>query len=121
MSAGGIALIICAVSLFAIAVAIAYAVIRFGRLIDEAKVSLKSITDETVPLLDEVTQTVTLVNGPLESYNKITKNVENMSTKASEATSNFVDKGGPALKIAGALMTAAGASKKRKTKKTKAE
>ncbi len=44
MSAGGIALIICAVSLFAIAVAVAYAVIRFGRLIDEAKVSLKSIT-----------------------------------------------------------------------------
>jgi uncharacterized protein YoxC len=121
MSAGGIALIICAVSLFAIAVAFAYAVIRFGRLIDEAKVSLKSLTEETVPLIDNVTQTVNLVNGPLESFNKITKNVENISTKASEATSNFVDKGGPALKIAGALMSAAGASKKRKAKKTKAE
>ena len=116
MSAGGIALIICAVSLFAIAVAVAYAVIRFGRLIDEAKVSLKSITDETVPLIDGVTQTVTLVNGPLESFNKITKNVENISTKAAEATANFVDKGGPAMKMAGALMTAAGASKKSKRK-----
>jgi len=121
MSAGGIALIICAVSLFAIAVAIAYAVIRFGRLIDEASVSLKSLTEEAVPLLDGVTQTVNLVNGPLESFNKITKNVENISTKASEATSSFVDKGGPALKIAGALIGAAGASKKRKAKKTKAE
>ena len=57
----------------------------------------------------------------LDFFNKITKNVENISSKASEATSNFVDKGGPALKIAGALMSAAGASKKRKTKKTKAE
>jgi hypothetical protein len=82
---------------------------------------LKSITDEAVPLIDGVTQTVTLVNGPLESFNKITKNVENISSKASEATANFVDKGGPALKIAGALMSAAGASKKRKAKKTKAE
>lgn len=121
MSAGGIAIIICSVSLLAIAISIAYAVIRFGRLIDEAKVSLKSLTDETVPLLDEVTQTVTLVNGPLESFNKITKNIENISSKVSESAATFADKGGPALKIAGALMGAAGASKKRKAKKTKAE
>jgi uncharacterized protein YoxC len=121
MSAGGLALIICAISLLAIAIAIAFAVIRLGRLIDEAKISLKSLTDETVPLLDGVTKTVTLVNGPLESFNRISKNVENVSNKVSENVSTFTDKGGPAIKIAGALLSAAGASKKIKAKKRKAE
>ena len=81
MGPGGIATIIAAVSLFVIAVAIGYAVIRLSRLIDEAKVSLKVFTDETGPLIKESTRTVELVNGPLESINRITKNVENVSEK----------------------------------------
>ncbi|MEY2597182.1 MAG: hypothetical protein RL182_265, partial [Actinomycetota bacterium] len=47
MGPGGIATIIAACSLLVIAVAIGYAVIRLSRLIDEAKVSLKTFTDET--------------------------------------------------------------------------
>ena len=78
MGPGGIATIIASVSLLVIAVAIGYAVIRLGRLIDEAKVSLKVFTDETTPLIKESTRTVELVNGPLESINKITKNVESV-------------------------------------------
>jgi hypothetical protein len=57
----GIATIIAASSLAVIAIAIAYVVIRIGRLIDEAKASLKVLTDETAPLIDEVHTTVTLV------------------------------------------------------------
>lgn len=107
MGPGGIATIIASCSLLVIAIAISYAVVRIGRLIDEAKLSLKTVTDETKPLIDEVTTTVKLVNGPLESLNKITKSAENVSSKLSEVTSSFVGKGGPAVKVLGLLMSAA--------------
>lgn len=121
MGPGGIATIIAACSLLVIATAIAYAVIRIGRLIDEAKASLKSITAETAPLIHESTRTVELVNAPLESIAKITKNVEEVTTKVSNATNSFVDKGGPALKVAGALLSATQLGKTRSKKKKKAE
>ena len=117
MGPGGIATIIAAVSLLVIAVAIGYAVIRLGRLIDEAKVSLKAFTDETGPLIKESTRTVELVNGPLESINRITKNVESVSDKIAGATGDFVTKGGPAVKALGFLASAATATKKRGKKK----
>ena len=107
MGPGGIATIIASCSLLIIAIAIGYAVMRIGRLIDEAKLSLKTVTDEAKPLIDEVTTTVKLVNGPLESLNKITKSAENVSSKLSEATTSFMGKGGPAVKVLGLLMSAA--------------
>ncbi len=121
MGPGGIATIIAACSLLIIATAIGYVVIRVGRFIDQAKLSLKTMTDETAPLIDEVHTTVTLVNGPLHSLNRITKNIEEISTKVTDTTSSFMDKGGPALKVAGALLSAAQMSKGRSKKKKKAE
>ena len=117
MGPGGIATIIAAASLFVIAVALGYAILRLSRLIDEAKVTLKAFTDETTPLIKESTRTVELVNGPLESINRITKNVESVSDKIAGATDNFVSKGGPAVKALGLIATAANATKKRGKKK----
>ena len=118
---GGIATIIAACSLLVIAIAVSYAVIRIGRLIDEARVSLKSLTDEAAPLIHESTRTVELVNSPLESFARITKNVEDVTTKVADATTGFMDKSGPAVKVAGALISAAGMTKSRSKKKKKAE
>ena len=117
MGPGGIATITAACALFIIAIAISYVVIRFGRFIDEAKLSLKSLTDETAPLIEEVHTTVTLVNGPLKSINRITKNAEDISDKVSDATSSFISKNGSAVKVAGALLSAASLSKSRSKKK----
>ena len=117
MGPGGIATIIAASSLLIIAGAVSYAVIRIGRLIDEAKVSLKTLTDESKPLLDEVTTTVKLVNGPLESLNRITKNAEDVSAKVTNVASSLLSKGGPGLKVAGMLLSAAQMSRARKRKK----
>ena len=73
-------------------------------------------------LIEEVHTTVTLVNGPLQSFNRITKNVEDISEKITSATTGLIDKSGPALKVAGALVTAAQMGKSRtKKKKKKAE
>ncbi len=120
MGPGGIATIIAACALLVIAVAISYAVIRFGRLIDEAKLSLKTMTAETAPLLGEVTTTVSLVNGPLQSLNRITKNVEEVTDKVNGVTSSFLDKGGPAVKALSLLLSATQMSKGR-TRKKKSE
>lgn len=117
MGPGGIATIIASISLLVIAVAIAYAIIRLGRLIDEASTSLKAFTEDTTPLLEESTRTLELINSPLESFARITRNVEEVSTKVTNATTGFMDKNGVAVKVAGALISAAQVSKGRKSKK----
>jgi uncharacterized protein YoxC len=115
MGPGGIATIIAAVSLLVIAVAISYTVIRVSRFIDEAKASLKAFTDDTTPLLAESTRTLELINSPLESFAKITKNVEEVTTKVTGATTGFMDS--PTGRVAGALLGAASLNKGRKSKK----
>jgi uncharacterized protein YoxC len=115
MGPGGIATIIAAVSLLVIAVASSYTVIRVSRFIDEAKVSLKAFTDDTTPLLAESTRTLELINSPLESFAKITKNVEEVTTKVTGATTGFMDS--PTGRVAGALLGAASLNKGRKSKK----
>jgi uncharacterized protein YoxC len=115
MGPGGIATIIAAASLFVIAVAIAYTVFRVSKFIDEAKTSLKAFTDDTTPLLNESTRTLELINGPLESIAKITKNVEEVTSKVTGATTGFMES--PTGRVAGALLGAATLSKGRKSKK----
>jgi len=117
MGPGGIATIIASCGLLIIAIAVAYVVIRVGRFIDEAKVSLKSLTDETAPLIEEVHTTVSLVNGPLKSINRITKNAEDLSDKVNETAHSFLNKNGSAVKVAGALLSVASAKKARAKKK----
>ncbi len=107
LTGGGIAAIIAASGLLIIAVAIAYAVIRLGRALDEVGASVKAITQDTTPLLEEATTTVRLVNGPLQSVNNITKAAEDLTVKLSGAASNFVDKNGIALKVLGTVVSAA--------------
>jgi len=115
MGPGGIATIIASASLFVIAVAIAYTVFRVSKFIDEAKTSLKAFTDDTTPLLNESTRTLELINGPLESFAKITKNVEEVTSKVTGATTGFMES--PTGRVAGALLGAASLSKGRKSKK----
>ncbi len=117
MGPGGVATIIASCALMIIALAVAYVIIRVGRLIDEAKASLKALTDETAPLIDEVNTTVTLINGPLRSFNRIAKNAEDLSEKVNEATTSFMSKNGSAVKVAGALISAASMKKSRSKKK----
>lgn len=117
MGPGGIATIIAASALLIISIAIAYAIVRLGRLIDEASASLKTFTDETTPLLEESARTLELINSPLASFAKISKNVEEVTTKVTGATTGFMEKNGAAVKVAGALLSAAQISKGRKSKK----
>jgi uncharacterized protein YoxC len=107
MSGGGIAAIIAASGLFIIAIAISYAVFRLSRAIDEVRTSVRLITEDTTPLLEEATTTVRLVNGPLQSVNNITKAAEELTVKVSGAASSFLDKNAIAVKLLGTVLSAA--------------
>ena len=56
------------------------------------------------------------VNGPLQSINKVTRSVVELTTKISENTSSFLDKNQIAMKAAGAILSAASLRKKGKKK-----
>ncbi len=102
MGPGGIATIIAASSLAVIAIAISYTVIRLSRLIDE------------------VTQTISMINGPLKNLSNAGKSIEQLTKKITKTAENFLDENPIAMKAAAAVMTAAKLKKKGK-KKSKAK
>ena len=60
-----------------------------------------TVTDETVPLLNEVTTTVGLTNQQLERVDAITTNVQQVTTNVSALTSLFAATlGSPVVKVA---------------------
>ncbi|MGA0079118.1 MAG: DUF948 domain-containing protein [Candidatus Nanopelagicus sp.] len=102
MGPGGIATIIAASSLAVIAIAISYTVIRLSRLIDE------------------VTQTISMINGPLNNLSNAGKSIEQLTKKITKTAENFLDENPIAMKAAAAVMSAAKLKKKGK-KKSKAK
>lgn len=102
MGPGGIATIIAASSLAVIAVAISYTVIRASRLIDE------------------ITKTVSMINGPLQNISNAGKSIEQITKKVTRAAEDFLDDNPIAMKAAAAVISAAKLKKKSK-KKSKAK
>jgi uncharacterized protein YoxC len=113
MSAGGIAAIIAASALAIVAIAIGYAVIRFSKVLDEASTAIKSVSSETLPLIEEVTTTVELTNRQLERVDNLTRGVENLATKLTGSADSVLSKGS-AAKLAGVAWGIAKASRKKK-------
>lgn len=116
MSGGGIAAIIAASALAVVAIAVAYAVIKFSKVLDEASVAIKNVTNETVPLIEEVTTTVELTNRQLERVDNLTRSVESMANKLSASADSVLSKG-PAAKLAGVAWGIAKAARNKKNKK----
>jgi uncharacterized protein YoxC len=85
-----------------IAIAISYTVIRLSRLIDE------------------VTQTISMINGPLKNLSNAGKSIEQLTKKITKTAENFLDENPIAMKAAAAVMSAAKLKKKGK-KKSKAK
>lgn len=102
MGPGGIATIIAASSLAVIAIAISYTVIRASRLIDE------------------ITTTISMINGPLKNISNAGKSIEQITKKVTKAAEDFLDENPIAMKAAAAVVTAAKLKNKSK-KKSKAK
>ena len=90
------------------ALAFAYLVLRLGGLIckagkvlDETRVGVRGVSEQTVQLLSQVTDTVASTNEQIVRLDTITANVASMSTNISALTSLFAATvGSPVVKVA---------------------
>jgi uncharacterized protein YoxC len=75
--------------------------VKLGKVLTETQKLVAGITDKTVPLLGEVTGTVTHVNEELVRVDAITANVQSMTGNVSALTSLFAATlGSPIVKVA---------------------
>src|SRR4051794_13272929 len=80
---------------------LAYPLIRLGKVFDQTAVSVRELTDSTLPLLTEVTTTVNETNHQLVKVDTITTNVAQVSTNVSALTALFAATlGSPVVKVA---------------------
>jgi uncharacterized protein YoxC len=87
---------------FAVLVAfLGLVLVKLGHVLDEAGKLVHGITDQTVPLLSEVTTSVVHVNDQLERVDAITSNVQTVTQNVSALSGVFAATlGGPLVKAA---------------------
>ncbi len=101
MSAGEIAGLIAAVAFVLLVGVLAVPLIKLGSVFDETRYMIKGVSGETVPLLSEVTTTVTTTNAQLVKVDTITDNVVKVTTNVSALTALFAATlGSPVIKVA---------------------
>ena len=101
MSAGEIAGLIAAVAFVLLVGIMAIPLVKLGSVFDETRRAIRGVSDETVPLLSEVTTTVTTTNAQLVRVDAITSNVQAVTTNVSALTALFAATlGSPVVKVA---------------------
>jgi uncharacterized protein YoxC len=101
MSVGDVAGLIAAVGFVALIGLLAVPLLKLGKGLDEVRRLVATVTDETVPLINEVTTTVSLTNHQLERVDTITAGVQQVTTNVSALTSLFAATlGSPVVKVA---------------------
>ena len=101
MSAGEIAGLIAAVAFVLLVGVLAVPLIKLGGVFDETRSMIKGVSGETIPLLSEVTTTVTTTNAQLVKVDTITENVVQVTTNVSALTALFaVTLGSPVIRVA---------------------
>ncbi len=101
MSVGDVAGLIAAVAFVLLVGVLAIPLIKLGGVLDETRQMIKGVSDETVPLLSEVTTTVTTANAQLVRVDAITSNVQSATTNVSALTALVAATvGGPVVRVA---------------------
>jgi len=101
LSGGEVAGLIVAVFWAVLVCFIAFVLVKLGKVVGETGKLVSGVTDQTVPLLGEVTQSVVHVNVELERVDAITANVQTISSNASALSSVFAATlGSPVIKVA---------------------
>jgi len=101
MSVGDVAGLIAAVAFVLLVGVLAIPLVKLGGVFDETRSMIKGVSDETVPLLSEVTTTVTTTNAQLVRVDAITSNVQAATTNVSALTALLAATlGGPVVKVA---------------------
>lgn len=126
ISIGQLAALIAAIGFALLMLALCYVVLKLAKTVDETSKLVAGISDKTVPLLGEVTTSVTHVNQELTRVDAITANVQSMSGNVSALTSLFAATlGSPVIKVAafsyGVRRAAAKRNEKDVNKRVRAE
>ena len=101
LSGGEVAGLIVAVFWGVLVCFIAYGLVKLGKVVGETGKLVSGVTDQTVPLLNEVTTSVVHVNVELERVDAITANVQSISGNVSALTGVFAATlGSPVIKVA---------------------
>jgi uncharacterized protein YoxC len=101
VSAGAVVGLIFAIFFAVGVVFLCVVLLRLAQVLKEAKTLVAGISEQTTPLLGEITATVTTTNEQLGKVDVITDNVSNISTNASALASTFsATVGGPMIKAA---------------------
>ena len=101
MSVGGIAVLLLAIGFLLLVGALAYPLIKLGKVLDETRNTVRGLSDGALPLLAEVTTTVASTNQQLGKVDTITDNVAQVSTNVSALTALFAATvGSPVVKVA---------------------
>lgn len=101
MSVGEVAGLIAACALLILVGLLAYPILKLGKVLDETRLMVKGVSDSSVPLLGEVTTTVSTTNAQLAKVDTITDNATTVTTNAAALMSLFsATAGGPLVKAA---------------------
>ena len=101
LTGGQVAALIAAVAFAFLMLALTYVVLKLARTVEETQRLVAGLTDSTIPLLGEVTTSVTHVNQELVRVDAITANVQSMTGNVSALTSLFAATlGSPVIKVA---------------------
>lgn len=101
MSVGEVAGLIAACALLILVGLLAYPILKLGKVLDETRIMVKGVSDSSVPLLGEVTSTVSTTNAQLAKVDTITSNATTVTTNAAALASLFAaTAGGPLVKVA---------------------
>jgi len=101
ISAGDAVGLIFAIAFVVLVLFMGLVLVKLGKVLTETQKLVAGITDKTVPLLGEVTGTVTHVNTELVRVDSITANVQSMTGNLSALTSLFAATlGSPVVKVA---------------------
>jgi uncharacterized protein YoxC len=80
---------------------LAVPILKLGRVLEETRVSVRELTDHTVPILDEAVETVAGANTQLERVDTITTAAAEVSQNVSALTALFAATlGSPLIKVA---------------------
>ena len=101
MSAGEWAGLIAAVALVLLVVLLAVPLLKLGRTLDEATLTIRLAREQTMPIIGQASTTVAHVNSNLERVDDITGNAANVSSNVAALTSVAAATiGSPLIKVA---------------------
>jgi uncharacterized protein YoxC len=101
VSIGDIAGVIAALAFAFLVLRLGSVIGKAGKVLDEARIGVRGVSEQTVPLLSQVTDTVASTNEQIVRLDTITANVSSMSTNVNALTSLFAATlGSPVVKVA---------------------